>query len=129
MQLIQAPGPVESLETEVSRAVPASDRDQQGLYLDIQPTAACWVSAKADGRMVLYRLIHSGERVTVVARDELVIRVGDPDTFVYTLNGERGRPLGEAGEPVTVKITESNYQTFLGGSTPKARRGISASVG
>jgi cytoskeleton protein RodZ len=130
MELIQAPGPVESLETEiaVAGALPASEPDEQGLDLDIQPTGACWVSAKADGRLVLYRLIHSGERVTVIARDELLLRVGDPEAFAYTLNGVLGRPLGEAGKPVTVQITESNYQTFLAGSAPEARRAVSGSV-
>lgn len=31
--------------------------------------------------------------------------------------------------PGRIKITGSNYQTFLAGSTPKAQRGMSASVG
>lgn len=126
----QAQGPAESLETDsaTSRAWPAREADERGLHLDIQSTGACWVSAVADGRLVLYRLLSSGERVTVTARDELVLRVGDPGAFAYTLNGAWGRPLGDAGKPVTVQITESNYRTFLAGSAPEARRGVPARV-
>lgn len=44
------------------------------------------------------------------------MRVGDPAAFVYWLNGALGRPLGPPGEPVTVRITEDNYETFLADS-------------
>jgi hypothetical protein len=82
------------------------------LFLEILPKGPCWVSATSDGRLAVYRLIQGDERVTVYARHELVLRVGDPGTFAYTLNGVPGRPLGEAGEAVDVTITEHNYQTF-----------------
>jgi hypothetical protein len=36
-----------------------------------------------------------------------------------------GRSLGEAGQPVTVTITGSNYQTFFAGSAPETRRAMS----
>jgi hypothetical protein len=49
--------------------------------------------------------------------------------FAYTLNGGSGRPLGEAGRPVTVQITENNYRAFLAGSAPEVpQRGGSASI-
>lgn len=130
-ELVQASAPIESLVTEsvASGALPATERQEWGLHLEIQPTGECWVSAVADGRLVIYRLLQSGERVTVIAREELVLRVGDPEMFAYTLNGALGRPLGEAERPVTVHITESNYQAFLAGSAPEVlRRGGSASV-
>ncbi|MBI4486168.1 MAG: helix-turn-helix domain-containing protein [Acidobacteria bacterium] len=130
-ELVQASAPIESLVTEsvASGALPATERQEWGLHLEIQPAGECWVSAEADGRLVLYRLLQSGERVTVIAREELVLRVGDPAMFAYTLNGVSGRPFGEAGKPVTVQITESNYRTFRAGSAPEMlRRGASASV-
>lgn len=109
-------------------AFPASGRDELGLHLEIQSKGACWMSARADGRLIIYRLLQSGERVTVVARDELVLRIGDPEMFTYTLNGVWGRPLGEAGIPVTVTITEHNYQTFLADPAPEAPQGVPADV-
>ena len=119
-ELVQASAPIESLVTEsvASGALPESERQEWGLHLEIQPTGECWVSAVADGRLAVYRLLQSGERVTVMAREELVLRVGDPEMFAYTLNGVVGRPLGEAGRPVTVRITESDYQAFLAGGEP-----------
>ena len=124
-----APVSIELLETGIVAlgAAPAIRRDEEGLrnegglYLEIQPSGACWVSAVADGRLVVYRLLQRGERVTVIAHDELVLRVGDPEVFAYVLNGVSGRPLGEAGKPVTVRIDENNYQTFLAAPAPTGR--------
>lgn len=87
--------------------------DEGAVRLEIRPTGACWIAAIADGRLMVYRLLQSGERVTVVADDHVVLRVGDPETFEYSLNGTPGRALGDAGRPVTVTITQKNMQTFL----------------
>ena len=89
-----------------------------GLRLEIEPAGDCWVSAMADGQVVLYQLLQGGERVNVTAQGELVLRVGDPQMFVYTLNGEAGRSLGSAGEPVTVTITGDNYEGYLAPAQP-----------
>ena len=83
------------------------------LTLDIQSAGICWVSVSADGERTIYRLFQPGERASVTAEEELVLRVGDPGALVYTLNGARGRQLGESGEPVTVRITRQNYAAFL----------------
>ena len=122
--LVEVPAPVETLVTDSaqSRELPSAARQEWSLYLDIQPTDACWVSVVADGQLIIARLLQNGERATAVARAELELRVGDPSVFAYTLNGVPGRPLGEAGKPVTVKITEGNYRTFLTGSAPEVRR-------
>jgi transcriptional regulator with XRE-family HTH domain len=117
------PALIESVVTGTSGSgrSTATDRDEPGLGLEIQPAAACWLSAMADGRVVIYRLLQSGELATIVARNEIVLRVGDPAVFAYKLNGGSGRSLGEAGQPVTVTITGSNYQTFLAGSAETRR--------
>jgi cytoskeleton protein RodZ len=123
----EPPASIESVVTGTSgsRRLTATDRDEPDLGLDIQPAGACWLSAMADGRVVIYRLLQRGERVTIGARHELVLRVGDPSVFAYKLNGVSGRSLGEAGQPVTVTITEKNFQTFLAGSAPETRRAMS----
>ena len=111
-----------------SDALPATARDATGLHLEIRPTGSCWVSATADGQLVLHRLLQSGENVTIKARDELVLRVGDPRTFVYRLNGSPGRRLGRAPQPVTVHVTEDTYETFLIESAAKADQRIADQV-
>ena len=82
------------------------------LTLEIVPTRVVWVEATADGKRVLYQLIHRGDRKTVHARGELVVRVGDAAAFQYWLNGERGRPLGGPTEVRDIRITRDNYTTF-----------------
>ena len=126
-KLGEPPASIESVVTGTSGSgrLTATDRDEPGLAVEIQPAGACWLSAMADGRVVIYRLLQSGERVTIDARDELVLRVGDPAVFTYKLNGMSGRSLGDAGQPVTVTITGQNYQTFLAGSAPETRQAMS----
>jgi cytoskeletal protein RodZ len=99
-------------------SLPAVATVDAGIRLHLEPTAECWVSAVADGELVIHRLLLKGERATIGAASELVLRIGDPGAFAYTLNGLRGRPLGNAGEPITVTITEQNYRTFLEETEP-----------
>jgi cytoskeleton protein RodZ len=127
VKLGEPPPSIESVVTQRSGLgrLTATERDEPGLAVEIQPAGACWLSAMADGRVVIYRLLQSGERVTIGVRNELVLRVGAPAVFAYKLNGVSGRSLGEAGQPVTVTITGKNYQTFLAGSAPETRRVMS----
>lgn len=83
------------------------------LKFDIKPGGPCWVQITSDGRTVLSRLLQPGERETIEMRSEMVIRVGDPGAFGFSIDGVTGRPLGNAGQPVTVKITRDNYREFL----------------
>ena len=85
----------------------------QVIRFDIKPGGPCWVQVTSDGRPVLSRLLQSGERETIEMRDEMVLRIGDPGVFGYSIDGITGRPLGNAGQPVTVKITRDNYREFL----------------
>ena len=102
-------------------AVPTAANAESGVRLHVQPTAECWVSAVADGELVIHRLLQPGEQAAISAASELVLQVGDPGAFAYTLNGVAGRSLGGAGVPITVTITEQNYRTFLDESEPEPR--------
>jgi cytoskeletal protein RodZ len=127
-EAIVAPPPIASAATGTAgfEAPPTAALAGRDIALEIQPTGACWVSVVADGQVVVYRLLGGGERVAATARGELVLRVGDPRVFAYTLNGVPGRPLGEGGQPVTVQITQDNYQTFLADPVPEPRADVSA---
>jgi len=87
--------------------------DADVLRLDLQPRGSCWISATADGKRSVYRLMQSSDRETVEARDEVVLRVGDPANFGFMVNGVPGKPLGPAGEATTVRITRENYHQWL----------------
>jgi cytoskeleton protein RodZ len=92
---------------------PAADRQEPRFSLAIDATGPCWVSARADGRQVVFRLFQQGETFTVSATQELILRVGDPGSLNYTLNGVEGRPLGARGQPVTVTINESTLRSLV----------------
>jgi cytoskeletal protein RodZ len=83
------------------------------LRLEMQFTAPCWVSARADGDVVIYRLMQPAERAFVEARNAIALRIGDAAAVVYTINGAPGRPLGRTGEVVTLDITSDNYERLL----------------
>ena len=42
-----------------------------------------------------------------------MLHVGDAGAVAVTINGERGRALGQRGQPVTVQITPQTYANFL----------------
>jgi cytoskeleton protein RodZ len=98
---------------------PVAAADSEGLQIELRPQAECWLSAVADGHLVLYRLMQGGERETINARDEILLRVGDAGTLTYFVNGEGGRSLGASGEAVSIRITSDNSATWL---TNEARR-------
>ena len=55
----------------------------------------------------------AGEHETIDATDEVMFRVGDPSTCVYSINGTVARQAGNAGQAVTLHITRQNYRDFL----------------
>ena len=83
------------------------------LHLAIAPTGPCWVQATVDGQAVLAKLLAAGERREVDARGDLTLRVGDPSTFTFTINGAPARISAAPGQAVTVRITKENYSRFL----------------
>ena len=83
------------------------------LKVDLHPRGPCWVEATADGGRVVAKLMNAGERQSVTVRDDLMLRVGDPSVFAFSIDGEPGRPFGRAGQPAWIRINRTNYQTFL----------------
>ena len=86
---------------------------QEPLRVDILTTGRCWLTVTADGRRVVYRLLEGGERATLTARREIVLRVGDAGTFSFAINGRPARTLGPPGAVVTVRITPDDYAELL----------------
>lgn len=91
---------------------PAKEHDT-ALRVDLLSRGLCWISATADGERVAYRLMDAGERQTIEAQRELVLRIGEPANLDVSINGSSGRPLGRAGEPTTIRVTPQNYRDFL----------------
>ena len=89
---VEDPGPVATTGTET------------GLRIDMRTQRVCWVKAVVDGRTVLARELQPGETQSLSAQRDIVIRVGDPASFIYSVNGRAGQPLGTANVPVTVRV-------------------------
>jgi hypothetical protein len=83
------------------------------LVIQLTPKGPCWLAAAVDGTPRFARLLQAGESETIEAHDELVLRVGDPGTLVYSINGRMGRLVGEPGEPINIRITRDNFRQFI----------------
>jgi cytoskeleton protein RodZ len=103
--------PREIVGTSGSLQTPVGQLDV--FRLELHTTGPCWLAGRADGGQVVNRLMAAGERQTIEVRDEIVLRIGDPAAFEFSINGISGRRLGDAGEAVTVRITSKNYATFM----------------
>lgn len=83
------------------------------LRFEIHARGECWVRAVVDGKTVVARLLLPGERIAIDVQRDVVLRVGDPAALTYSINGRPGRPLGEAGIPVTVRFTSDGLHDQL----------------
>lgn len=93
---------------ESPAAVPAA-----ALTLHLTARGECWVSITADGREVVSRLMGVGEEEAVRAVSEIRIKVGDASAVGLRLNGSPVRPLGRAGQVVTLRVDTANVGSLL----------------
>ena len=83
------------------------------MRIELQPQGRCWVEATADGTRVVYKLLNAGDRHALEGHEELILKVGDPAQFAFSIDGAAGRALGPAGQPITVRITRANAPEFI----------------
>jgi cytoskeleton protein RodZ len=84
-----------------------------GMQLRIHPSGTCLVSATADGRPVISRLVQPGENVVVEGHDEIVLRVGNAGACRYSINGLPSRPPEHPGGAVTIRFIGENRDTIV----------------
>jgi len=85
----------------------------EGLTIGLSARRRCYVSATVDGRKAIEQLLPEGDHRTLEVRREMVLTAGDAAAIVMTLNGAPARPLGRAGEVVTVRVNPANFKDFL----------------
>lgn len=100
-------------ETGTAGSQPAVATDRDMLHLQIQARGPCWLEATVDGTRAVYRLLQAGDQQSFAVRRSATLRVGDPASLAFSINGMPGRPLGQAGVPVTVTISPQHYREFL----------------
>jgi cytoskeletal protein RodZ len=87
--------------------------DSDRVTVAVVATAPCWVSAIVDGERVVSRQFQTGERMAFEVGRSVVLTAGDAAALAVTLNGEEARPLGSAGQVVTVRVTPANFKEYL----------------
>jgi cytoskeleton protein RodZ len=110
---VAAPAPVvepAAAPATLPESVAAVTKNDDVLHLEVRARGLCWLSMSVDGARVAHRLMQPGEQLAVDVRSEAVLRIGDPAAFQFAINGRSGRPLGEAGQPVTIRLTPENYR-------------------
>ncbi len=111
-----APAPPEPRPVEAAArdgALPAAPADSAALTMEMRATAECWVEVDADGETVVSRILRPGEREVVAAERAIDLRIGNAGAFVFTINQRPGRPLGAMREVVSMRVTPSNYASFV----------------
>jgi len=75
-----------------------------GIRIEMNAEGLCWVKAVADDELAFARLLLPGETETLTAQRDITVRIGDPASFSYSINGSPGEPLGVANVPITVRF-------------------------
>jgi cytoskeletal protein RodZ len=105
------PAPV---PTPTTGTIDTSQAAQPGpLKLAIEAKGDCWVAATVDGKPAIARLMKAGEREQFDVNDRAALRIGDPASFSFTLNGMPGRVLGTAHNAVNLTFDRQNYKSIL----------------
>ena len=92
-------------------ASPAAGTDL--IMVGVSAVRPCWVTVIVDGATAIQRRLRAGERLALEVRRELVLTAGDAGALTLTLNGQSARPLGKAGEIVTMRVNLSNFKEYL----------------
>jgi cytoskeleton protein RodZ len=107
------PPPSAASPTTTTDATHAANVSADALHIDMKVNGPCWLSANADGAPIMAKLLQRGEDQRFEAKDEIVMRVGDPSTVAMAINGVTARSLGSPQVAVTVQINKHNYRDFL----------------
>jgi cytoskeleton protein RodZ len=83
------------------------------LTVSLAATGPSWISVIVDGQHVIERRFEAGERQLLEVRGEMVLTTENPSSLVVTINGVETKPLGNAGETVTTRVTRENFKEYL----------------
>ena len=102
---VQAPAAtVPAPASDKPDATPVVATTGTGVLLEMRATGLCWVRADVDGQTVVSRLMQPGETQSLTGQKDIVLRVGDPAAFSYSVNGRPGQSLGRPLVPVNVRF-------------------------
>ena len=113
------------------RVYPSPTRVSEGssdsLVLTVTAQADCWVEVRADGALVVNRVLAQGESQTFEANGEIVLSVGNAGGLSIRVNDRPALPLGRSGEVrKNIVITRQNLPEIVGqdeAASPDGRSG------
>jgi cytoskeletal protein RodZ len=73
----------------------------------------CGLRIVADGHDLLDRTVQQGESLAIELGEELLLLGDNAAAVQFSINGQAGRPLGAAGEDLSVRIGRDDYEDFL----------------
>jgi cytoskeleton protein RodZ len=111
--VVAASNPETGTAGQRDAAAASSIGSSEAPRVEIHATGPCWISVTVDGQRVFQKLMQSGDIETLDISHGADVRIGDPATFSFFINGEAGRPLGVRGVPTTVHVDRDNYKNFL----------------
>jgi cytoskeletal protein RodZ len=91
-----------------------SEKSQDGLALEIRVEQDTWMEIYADQELQYSGIKPRGTTLQFKALQEFIIHLGNAGGITYTINGRKGKKLGEPGAVTKdIKITMDNYQDFV----------------
>lgn len=107
------PSEVKPLATEKEPAEELVEEVQE-IDLDIAFHHDTWIQVHADGELIYEGIKLRGGKLRVVAQEEILIDLGNAGGLSYTLNDQRGKPLGPLGAvEKNIRITLDNLDEFI----------------
>jgi cytoskeletal protein RodZ len=97
----------------IPKAAPAQPPSARPMTLELHPTGECWVRLTIDGRPALSRLMIAGDKEVHQVHDTAIIEVGNAGAFAFTVDGRRGKILGQSGQVRTARITRDTLAKFV----------------
>jgi cytoskeleton protein RodZ len=117
---VEQPAPIAAPPSQPSPAAvvpapnpPPADATRKTMTLELHPTGECWISLTVDGQKIMGRVMQPGEKEVREVRDNAVIEVGNAGAFAFSINGRPGKPLGDAGQVRTLRITRATMAEYL----------------
>ena len=104
--------------TPTPNAAPSAG-EVKAMALRLTATEDCWIAVQAEGAKVVDRILKTGETLTVNAKNEMALSVGNAGGVAYTLNGRAGVSLGREGEVRrNIVITRESMASLLQETPP-----------
>jgi cytoskeletal protein RodZ len=102
-----APQQLEKVKPVSSQTNPAS-KVNKPVQIDVTLKAESWIRVIADGKKQFEGLLPQGTQRTWVAKEQLIVRVGNAGAVLVTYNQEESKPLGEPGQVQEVTFAANN---------------------